>query len=263
MSASNLDLSLASLKLQINNFIGADIDMQINDLTTQNTNTGQSATISVDQNGNNIINNIYSINRAILTNNQLPIQESNKEIIINADEILEILPNNLQTHATFYLNPNSIQNTDNFLYPEFPIEASLNLEIPLELIAENLTLLDTNEINVTEQEDVEIESLYITLENGFPLDGNIQLIILDEQDLVIDTILNNSSILAANMNQNNEVTQANKSTITIDNIDLTAAKKIISRCTFSTNPTNEFVKIYSDYKMKATISAKFKQTIGK
>lgn len=262
MSASNIDLVLANLNLSINNFFGADIGLQINDLSTINSKTGQTNQVGQDQNGNNIINNIYNINRASLSNNQLPIIPFNKNINVNSDELLEILPDIISTEATFYLNPNSNQNTQDFVYPEFPLEASIEIEIPLHFIAEDLTLTDTNEIKLVDQENISIDYINIILNNGFPFDGKIDLIALDEQDEIIDTILNNASVISADINQNNEVIENYISVIKVDDFDFTNASKLISTCSFSTNPVNEYVKIYSNYSMDITISAKFKQKIG-
>ena len=262
MSATNIDLVLANLNLNINNFFGADIGLKINDLSAINSKTGQTKQIGQDQNGNNIINNIYNINRASLSNNQLPIIPFNKNINVNGDELLEILPDRISTEATFYLNPNSNQNTQDFVYPEFPLKASLEIEIPLHFIAEDLTLNDTNEIKLVDQEDISIDYINIILNNGFPFDGKIDLITLDEQNEIIDTILNNASVISADINQNNEVIENYISVIKVDNFDFTNASKLISKCSFSTNPVNEYVKIYSNYSMDITISAKFKQKIG-
>ena len=262
MSATNIDLVLANLNLNINNFFGADIGLQINDLSAVNSKTGHTRQVGQDQSGNDIINNIYNINRASLSNNQLPIIPYNKNININGDELLEILPDMISTEATFYLNPNSNQNTQDFVYPEFPVEATLEIEIPLHFIAEDLTLTDTNEIKLVDQEDISIDYINIILDNGFPFDGIIDLIALDEQDEIIDTILSNASIISAEINQNNEVIENYISVIKVDNFDFTNASKLISTCSFSTNPVNEYVKIYSNYSMDVTLSAKFKQKIG-
>ena len=93
------------------------------------------------------------------------------------------------------------------------------------------------------------------------------MIALDEQDEIIDTILNNASIISADqtVNQNNEVIENYISVIKVDNFDFTNASKLISTCSFSTSPVNEYVKtgkIYSNYSMDVTLSAKFKQKIG-
>ena len=259
MSATLLNLEETELSIKINNYIGADIGVKINTLTGINNNTGETASIGTDQNGNNVIGHNYKINRATINN--VSISPSEKNIIMNSDQIIEILPNYIQSSANFYLNPDGQQNTDDFLYPEFPIEAELNMEIPLSLIAEELILIDTNEININDEEDIDLEKIYITIENEFPLSGEINLLLMDEAEIIIDTLLGSTKFLAGIQQDDGSVIPT-KSTIELENIDLSNVSSIISISKFSTEPLNEFVKIYSDYNMDITISVKVKQKIG-
>ena len=254
ITADLLDLEVAELKLNVENYIGADFSFKIDNLSTSNASTNISAGINPS--------NLYNIDRATLNGNSLPINPTSTEIIINSDEMLEILPNNINAEATFYLNPNGQQNIDGFLYPEYPVNASLAMEIPLSFIAENLELIDTNEVDIPNIDEVEIEKLYIIIENGFPFDANIKVILLDQQDLIIDTLVNNSSILAGVVNNDNKVIQSTTSTIEISNMNLEDVSKIITTSSFSTQPVNNFVKIYNDYNLGVSISAKVRKTIG-
>ena len=254
ITADLLDLEVAELKLNVENYIGADFSFKIDNLNTSNAITSVSAGINPS--------NLYNIDRATLSSNSLPINPTSTEIIINSDEMLEILPNNINAEATFYLNPNGQQNTDGFLYPEYPVNASLAMEIPLNFIAENLELIDTNEVEIPNIDEVEIEKLYIIIENGFPFDADIEVILLDQQDLIIDTLVNNSSISAGVVNNDNKVVQSTTSTIEINNVDLEDVVKIITISSFSTEPVNDFVKIYNDYNLAVSISAKVRKTIG-
>ena len=77
--------------------------------------------------------------------------------------MVEILPNYINTHATFYLNPNGEQNDPDFLYPEYPIDASLNLNIPLNKIAIELNeiIVDKKKIkNIILKKDDKIEIVH-------------------------------------------------------------------------------------------------------
>jgi hypothetical protein len=260
ISADVLNLEKADLKVKFENYIGADAAIKINDFSTSNENT--TIVAGTDQNGNSIIGNTYPINRASLSGNGLPINPTTTEIIIDSDEMLEILPNKINTHATFYINPNGQASTDDFLYPEYPISATLSMEIPLSFIAENLTLIDTNEINISNSDDFEVSQLFLTVKNGLPLDANLKLVLLDNQYLVIDTLLGNTTILAALTDENNIVNQVNTTSIQMNYINFNNVKKLISIASFNSMPDGEFIKIYSDYEMKITLSAKFRKTIG-
>ena len=254
------DLEKADLKIKFENYIGADAVIQINNFSTSNSNTTVLA--GIDQNGNTIIGYNYTIDRASLSGNELPISPSMTEIIIDADEMLEILPDRINTKATFYINPNGQASVDDFLYPEYPIKASINMEIPLSFIAKNLTLIDTTEISISNQEDLEIDQLFITIKNGLPLDANLKLVLLDNQNLVIDTLLAGTTILAASTDANNLVNQINTTSIQMDYTNFNNVKKLISIASFNSTPINEFISIYNNYTVDVTLSAKFKKTIG-
>jgi len=261
INADAFDLEKADLKLEFKNFIGADAAIQIKDFSTSNLNTTISA--GIDQNGNTIIGHNYNINRASLSGNGLPINQTITEIIIDADEMLDILPDRINTQATFYINPNGQASTDDFLYPEYPIKASMSMEIPLSFIAKNLTLIDTTAISISNQEDLEIKQLFITIKNGLPLNASLKLIMLDSQNLVIDTLLDNTTILAASTDANNLVNQINTTSIQINYTNFNDVKKLISIASFNSSPNNEFISIYSDYELDITLSVKFQQALEK
>ena len=261
INADVFDLKKADLKIKFENFVGADAAIQINDFSTSNSNT--TVLSGIDQNGNTIIGHNYNLDRASLSISGLPINQTVTEIIIDADEMLEILPNRINTQATFYINPAGQASTDDFLYSEYPIKASMSMEIPLSFIAENLTLIDTTEIRISNQEDLEVDQLFITIKNGLPLDANLKLVLLDSQNLVIDTLLAGTTILAAPIDADNLVSQINTTNIQMDYINFNNVKKLISIASFNSIPTNEFISIYNYYTMDITLSAKFKKTLGK
>jgi hypothetical protein len=248
-----LDLEEVNLKLKIDNSIGADAQLELIKLRSEN------------QYGDGINlfeNHTFDIGRATLTNNNLPITPFISETIIDADEFIEILPNKIVSKANFYLNPNGQSETEGFLYPEFPIEAGLIIEIPLSLIATNLTFTDTNELEIENTTEIDIEKIYITIENGLPFSANLSLILLDESNNIIDTLTHNTTVLPAQLDANNIVTNSKTTTIEMDYTDFESVNKIVSISSFSTAQNNEFISIYSDYELDITISAKLNKTIG-
>ena len=261
INADVFDLKKADLKIKFENFVGADAAIQINDFSTSNSNT--TVLSGIDQNGNTIIGHNYNLDRASLSISGLPINQTVTEIIIDADEMLEILPNRINTQATFYINPTGQASTDDFLYSEYPIKASMSMEIPLSFIAKNLTLIDTAEIRISNPENLEVDQLFITIKNGLPLDANLKLVLLDSQNLVIDTLLAGTTILAASIDSDNLVSQINTTNIQMDYINFNNVKKLISIASFNSIPINEFISIYNYYTMDITLSAKFKKTLGK
>ena len=251
INSGELDLNNSKISISIDNFIGANCDLIINELTASNENIEVSA---------NINNSLYNIDRAYLIGNE--IVPSNTQIDISSDEIIEILPTKISTSASFYLNKNGFTSVEDFVYPEFPIKANLNVEIPLEIIANQITFIDTAKIDLPKETNYEIEKVYLSFNNGFPLEAKVDLIILDHNDLIIDTILQKSTINSAFTDENNIVTENSETTLEIEYSDLTNAKKLISIVSFSTKPENEHVNIYSQYRLDINLSAKINSRIG-
>ena len=251
INSGELDLNNSKISISIDNFIGANCDLMINELTASNENIEVSA---------NINNSLYNIDRAYLIGNE--IVPSNTQIDISSDEIIEILPTKISTSASFYLNKDGFTSVEDFVYPEFPIKANLNVEIPLEIIANQITFIDTAKIDLPKETNYEIEKVYLSFNNGFPLEAKVDLIILDHNNLIIDTILQKSTINSAFTDENNIVTENSETTLEIEYSDLTNAKKLISIVSFTTKPENEHVNIYPQYRLDINLSAKINSRIG-
>ncbi len=252
IESGDIDLIEASMNININNYIGADAIMKINNLSAINDDTEISAMID---------GNTYDIQRASLTsyNSIIP---TNTQINIDADEIIEILPNKINTSATFYVNPNGSSAQQDFIYPSQSINGQINLEIPLNLIANNLAIVDTTNMTLPNEEEYEIEKIFLTINNGFPFDADIKFILLDENNLIIDTLLQNTFIVSAITDNNNIVIKNSTSTIEMDYTNFESVKKIVTYSNFSTVSNNEHIKLYSNYNLDVTLSAKINKKIA-
>ena len=254
INATNIELEEVNIKLKIDNYIGADFQIEFIELKGKNDNTNNEV---------NLINNeILNINRASLSNNNLPIQKTTSELIIPAEELINILPNKITSAVNIYLNPNGPSFIQDFFYPEYSIEASMSIDIPLSLIAENLTFTDTTEVNLPNSEEYIIENIYLQIDNGLPLEANLKLILLDENNVVLDTLLNDEKINAGQVNAENIVTNSSSTTVSMNYTDFQDVKKMISISNFTTQPSNEFVNIFSHYNLGITLSAKINKTLG-
>ncbi|MAU37375.1 MAG: hypothetical protein CMD14_08430 [Flavobacteriales bacterium] len=254
INADKLDLKDVNLNLKIENYIGADIQINLIEIKGINDVTNDAVVLA----NNEIIN----INRATLSNNSLPINKSINELIIDGKDFISILPDKLISAADIYINPNGQTSSEDFIYPEYPIECNMSIDLPLSLIAENLTLVDTSDLNFSNNSDNIIEKIYLKADNGFPFEADIQLILLDENDLVIDTLLNNKIINAAQLDENNIVINNTSTTVEIDYNNFSDVKKMVSISSFTTQPINQFIDIYSHYNLNITLSAKINKRIG-
>ena len=254
ISASNFELQEVNLQLNIDNYIGADFQIDLLELKGKNENTNEEVIL--------VNNEIIDVNRATLSNNNLPINHTNSQIIIPAEEFISILPNKVISDANIYLNPYGPSINEDFLYTDFPIEANLEINIPLSLIAEDLSFIDTTDINLPNSNEYNIEKIYLKLENGLPFDANLELILIDENNLIVDTLLKNTTITAAQVNENNIVINSTTNTIEMNYSDFQSVKRIVSISSFTTKPMNQFIDIYPDYEIEITLSAKINKIIG-
>lgn len=252
IESGDIDLEEASMNIHINNYIGADAIMKINSLSALNDDLEVSAMID---------GNMYDIQRASLTSNN-SIIPTNTQINIDADEIIEILPNKINTSATFYVNPNGSSAQQDFIYPSQSINGKINLEIPLNLIANNLAFVDTTNMTLPNEEEYEIDKIFLTINNGFPFDAEIKFILLDENNLIVDTLLNNTFISSASTDENNVVIENSTTTIEMDYSNFESVRKIVTYSKFSTVSNNEHIKLYSSYNLDVTLSAKINKKMG-
>ena len=258
-----LDLNKTELSIEIENYFGADAIMIFNNLESINSNTGENSLAGLDQNGNNFIGHNYDINRAIL-NSISPepnISASNTSIILDSDEILNILPDKINTSFDVYLNPNGPATVQDFLFTDYPLDASIQLKVPLNIIANNLQLLDTAKIDIDENENIEIEKIFLKIENGFPINCNVNIIFLDNNQNVIDTIFKNQQIISG-VSVDNLVIEKSISLLESENVNLNNVSRIVFDATFLTENINNHVSIYNDYSIDFILSAKFSTRVN-
>ena len=258
----NIDLNNTELSVEIDNYFGADANLVFTELTAENTNTGIITTPTVDEDGNNFIGHEYNINRATLINlENANIESSKTSIKLNADEMLSILPDKISTSLNVYLNPNGQSSNPDFLFPEYPIDASIELKVPLNIIANDLHLRDTSDIDIQQNEDLEIDKVYLKVENGFPIDCDFNMILLDMNKNVIDTLFNNQFVSSGLM-QNNVVVEKSISILdaTVPNFD--QIKNVVFDIKFNTDDVNNHVSIYNDYTIDFLVSVKLKTRVN-
>ena len=258
----NIDLNNTELSIEIDNYFGADANLVFTELTAENTNTGIITTPTVDEDGNNFIGHEYNINRATLINlENANIESSKTSIKLNADEMLSILPDKISTSLNVYLNPNGQSSNPDFLFPEYPIDASIELKVPLNIIANDLHLKDTSDIDIQQNEDLEIDKVYLKVENGFPIDCDFNMILLDMNKNVIDTLFNNQFVSSGLM-QNNVVVEKSISILDATTPNFDQIKNVVFDIKFNTDDVNNHVSIYNDYTIDFLLSVKLKTRVN-
>jgi hypothetical protein len=255
--------------LKIENAIGMDSRVMINNLSSINSRNGNLVNLS----GAALYSPI-NINRAsdnggnvISTTVNFPLTSSNS----NIKSFIENLPDKLGYSMQINANPlGDISGSNDFIYSDKLINAQLNMEMPLSLIASNLTLVDTLDINLSKNNDTEnIHSGILTLfaNNGFPFDAGIQFYLLNDKNIVVDSLLAvDATIEKATVNSNYRVVEPKRSKIAIPISEsklnlLYSTKKIMLKVKFNSGYQPQYMKIYSDYTIDVKLVGDINYTV--
>lgn len=268
ITSGTLNLEDISMKLRISNGFGVDARFVFNQIKSINSHSGNTVSLT-----SSIIGSYININRASETYNPSnPVTPSVYEYDLstsNIKQLIENLPDKIQYSMDIYTNPlGNVSAGNDFVYNSDGFKADLNMEIPLSLIAQNLTLVDTVDFNLDQQQGFSINSGTLTLnaDNGFPFSSEIQIYLLNSNHAVIDSLLDNcNTILAAYTNAANLVTS---NRITKLYIQLTAdklshmydAEQVIVVARFNTSAN--YTKIYKNYSLKLKLNGDFNMTLN-
>ena len=234
----------------VENNLGIPGAIKINTVQSTNTRTGITQTMVGPT-----IGSVININKA--TDNPLTPYTQTIDLSTgsNAIDLLNILPNQFLYDVEVISNPNGNDNTfTDFAYSTGGLKAFLDIEMPLSFYATSLTLVDTIDFNAATIKKKSVNSGTFTMhvDNGFPIDANLKLYILDGNSAIIDSLTSPSTISAAPVDGSLRVTQKQKSLIAyeVSNMqmnNLYQAKKLMFRVQFTTAPTSTHLKLYSDY----------------
>lgn len=265
-----IDIEDIDVNLSFENGIGVDAQLIINQLKTVNTNNGANASLT-----HSIIGSPININRSTETNsvpevnytlytNQLTTSNS------NIDQLIELFPNQLIYDMNLLINPfGNISGSNDFVFKKHPLKTKLNVEFPLSLVANNLTLVDTADFNLEKNSSDKLleGTLFIYANNGYPFDANLSLELLDENLNPIKSLPISNYIASATVDANLKVSAKKESVLAIpitraDMDDLYRTKKIIVKTAFNTTAKPQFVKIYENYNISIKMVGDFAYQIN-
>ena len=256
-----LDIDQVDVNLNLINGVGAIGQLKINQLSSINTNSGNTVDLV-----HPLIGNSININPAAKTSNYFipssyPIQFNNGNS--NIDAFIENLPNSLAYNINFELNPiGNITGSTDFLYDKSDILALIDFEMPLCLLANNLTLTDTLSLNLSKNaNNINSVSAFIEINNGFPLSAEITLEIIDNNNNLANS-LPSQEIIAANTDAFYNVNSKTNSLLefTFSASDFETIKnngKVVFKVKFNTPSTTDKIKIKSYHNLNYKLSTTF------
>ena len=248
-----------NIDLAITNGLGASGTVLINSLGGTNTETGETVFLNCPS----VVGVPININRA-LNNPFIPgyttiaLNSANS----NVNELVEIFPDKLFYDVEMQVNPNGNEfNYQDFVIPSSIIDIDLNLSMPLEFMATDLTLQSEFPVTLDAESGTEgIGNIDLTLfaDNTFPLEANINIVFMDDLGTPLDSLnFSGYNIQAGVLSDDCRVHDATQTEIhqLIDGElkdAILLATKAVATVTFNTASIpscSDIVKIYSDYKM--------------
>ncbi len=264
---ANIQLEQTILRLSVSNQLGMQAAVSVNSLKASNTRTGNSSTLQTQQTPLIYIDkpiDPYSIYESVVpVRNYFDIDHTNS----NITELTSLSPNLIEYDIAVYLNhdvtPPPLGAGTDFIYESSRLKASLELEIPLSLMASNFMLEDTVPLDLEayDFEAIQGGTIYLIADNSFPLEANLELFLLDTIDSNSQILqLINPSIQAGIIDGNNSSPRRSIINIPINSeiLDqLRNAHSLRIKSVFNTKPVDTFVRIYSHQKLEITLTAEF------
>lgn len=271
IQGGTLDLEDVNMKLTVDNGIGVDGYVKINGLTAISDRNG------ARQLSGSIVGQQLNVNRA----SDFPLTPAHNEFVVNNSnsniaQLLSLLPNKLKYDVEVRTNPSGNNQTyRDFAYLESSLNVALDAEVPLSLIANDLLLVDTIDFDLsnttTNVAGIKDGVLNFIIQNRYPLDADVTMLITDENWNVIDSVLVNQHVAAADLNAQclSAGPKRTKVQLFVDEARmerLKSGRHAYVRADFSTQQANsgcngQYIKIYSDYKLDVTLTAKFNYRI--
>jgi hypothetical protein len=269
ITSGTIDIDAVNVTLEIVNGIGAEAAATINSLASINTSTNNTVNLTHSSIGNTININRGFDNNGVVTPSvhSINLNEGNS----NIDLFLENLPNRLSYESEVILNPlGNTSGGNDFFYCDNTFEINLNVSLPLCLIANNLTLVDTVDFSVTQDSSGRfIDGIVkVYAENGFPIGSDLILYILDDNGLAVDSIISTSTIAPGVVNASNVVTATTLSLLEIPVNEIQAdllygAERIALKASFSTaSQLPPHFKFYDHYALDLRVIADFNYHIS-
>ncbi|MFN8281555.1 MAG: hypothetical protein U0V49_14830 [Saprospiraceae bacterium] len=257
------------LNVDVENKIGADGSLKIEQVLALNTSTGQQLSLTSSE-----LNKPLSVPRASDQNGFPPIIPGKTSLQLdninsNINDCVSVLPDQLNYALTLITNPNgNVSDYRDFVYDGQLLDIRLKMDVPLHFSIENCSLQDTADLNTSGlnlQNAIE-GKLYLKVDNEFPLDADIEIRFEDQAGLS-QPLLEAAGLVNAADIVNGDRTSGPKTTVieipvTQDQVNkLKNAHIVIFKTRFNTKPANRQVKIFDDYAMNLSLTADLKYKI--
>lgn len=264
-----IELEDIEMNINITNGVGIDLRAIVNEFKGTNA-QGNEVTLDHD-----IIGSVINMNRAEEDGNPVtpyvvdfPLNTSNS----NIKDFFENLPNQVEYNLFLEVNPlGNISSSNDFYYYEAPFSIFLESKIPLNFIAQNLTLQDTIELNIgnglPENPRINKGTLTLNYTNGFPLKTTLSMLIYDtEQEIITHTLMDEKVIEASDYDAfDNILSRSGEIKIPISSEELAAIEThqtLLLRVTFDSQHQPDYTELKLENFLRYTLIGEFNTTIN-
>ncbi|MDX5320709.1 MAG: hypothetical protein LPK45_06370 [Bacteroidota bacterium] len=260
-----IDFEDINVNLVLESGVGSEARATINQLTSRNTKKG--TTVQLTGAGVNGPHTLASATYPPLVKSRTAINLNKNNS--NIKPFIEQLPDKLDYHLSIVTSPNgNVNNYKDFVVKESEIVAKLEVDMPVSLKADNITLSDTLNFDfstVANNDRILEGKLNIVADNGFPFEVDLQVFVVDEYGQVVDSLMgtSNNRVMAAQADANGYIATPLRSVAIAyaspeKMARLRHAKKLIVRATINTPKTNaNYWKIYSNYTFNVSLTGDF------
>ena len=242
ITEGNIDLPSPNLTFEIEN--GVKVALQGGLLLAQNTNSqGNTVTLTSSNIGNNfIVSEAIGSWSSLTPNSQsLTFNAGNS----NIEQFIENVGSINKIGYRFQLNPwGNTSGGNDEIFPNSRIKVKIHAEMPMSIGLDGLTLRDTFDINIPNDETkthVNSGIFTLTATNAFPLSCQPIIYLMDENNNILHTIIAESQISSSNMGTTDPANGLKKKKSKVDFIlnetvaaDLIKVKKVIVEAIFNT-----------------------------
>lgn len=256
-----LDLAQVDARIRIINGLGVDAQANIHHVRSFNTRTGQVVDLSAP-----MVQGMVNIDRATDLGNGF--SPAVKNYVLNGgnsniEQFLENLPDRVDYALDLTINPlGNISNGHDFLYHDSKVIGELEVEIPLRLIATDLTLAKTVEIDLPgspENHAWRSGILHLFVENGFPFSAGLELAVVNNEDQMLTTLGPGGTVGPGTMDGSGVVAGPTSSHITFEVAPgqmhmLQETGRLRITAAFNTADQAQHVQLLDDYRMDVQVT---------
>ena len=256
-----LDLDEAHLVLKVTNGFGVDLQLRMHELVAINTRTGASVPLQ-----HALFNGPLNLTRAIdLGTGPQPttITRTISTANSNITSFIEALPDRARYAIDLSLNPlGDISNGNDFLYHSSELKADIDLEVPLRLIANELTLQSTSTPDLPGTANghaLQSGTLNLFATNGFPMSARIVLDLIDDEGEVVASIPVDGTVASGVLGPNGLVSQRANSELNAQLDEalvglLYSGTRLRTRVAFTTVDQSQHLRLLDSYALDLQVT---------